>query len=280
MSDTALHFGTAGTLVGVLTQPDRSGGERPVVVIPNTYVTPHIGLFRMHVELARAFEVAGFASLRFDVSGIGDSADEPAPRPYAERAADDVDTAVAFAQEATGARDVVLVGHCDGGNHAFLAAARNEGVRGVVCIDAFMRPGWRYYAGLWARRIRGMFELERWRERFRARRGDDEPGALTLRSLGGEMPLYSKSGARDELREADRRLANRGTPAFFVFSGEYLERCVFADVREILALDAEAARNEHRILADAEHVYPELVHRRELVREVTDWVARRFGADA
>ena len=281
--ETPYSFGADGSLTGILCRPD--AGEdpnRPTVVIPNAYVTPHVGLFRMHVEIARALAAAGFRSFRFDASGIGDSSDRPDAPVYAQRVREDLHEAVRFAGDACGTDDVVLLGHCDGGNHAFLAALDEPNVRGLVCIDAFMQPSWRYWLGAFGRRLKGYLDVTLWRERLRRRAGKTSRSSmLSLRSLAGEgATLYMGGGSLDQVAAGAATLCQREAPALWIFSGEYLRIGRFADVRSTLDAAQTADLIEQHIIRDARHIYPELGHRRLLVETIVAWMTRRFGEPA
>ena len=64
------HKSLVGTLpivaISAVTAP-------PTVVLLNAGIVHRVGPNRMHVLLARALAAAGIPSLRFDMSGIGDS---------------------------------------------------------------------------------------------------------------------------------------------------------------------------------------------------------------
>ena len=64
--------GPLGTLRGLLHRPD--GAEpAPVVLLLHGFTGQHIEQDRLFVQAARALAAAGFAALRFDFYGSGDS---------------------------------------------------------------------------------------------------------------------------------------------------------------------------------------------------------------
>jgi alpha/beta superfamily hydrolase len=72
----------AGTLSGVLCEPERRDGPAPFVVLLNPGATRRIGPDRMWVEAARRWADLGVGTLRLDVEAIGDADGDE--RPYVD----------------------------------------------------------------------------------------------------------------------------------------------------------------------------------------------------
>src|SRR5436190_8757987 len=74
MRERAVRLGK-NAMVGVLTEPDPQvrSADAPAVVLLNAGLLHRVGACRLHVRVARALAPAGFTSLRFDFSGMGDS---------------------------------------------------------------------------------------------------------------------------------------------------------------------------------------------------------------
>ena len=72
MREEAHRFGRARHLVGIVGLPDTAPGETGVIVL-NAGLVHRIGPFRLHVELTRRLGAAGYPTLRFDLSTLGDS---------------------------------------------------------------------------------------------------------------------------------------------------------------------------------------------------------------
>ena len=73
--ETAISFGPAHELTGILCRPNRAESDegRRVVLFLSSGANSHIGTGRTWVEHARALAERGVASLRMDCLGIGDS---------------------------------------------------------------------------------------------------------------------------------------------------------------------------------------------------------------
>jgi pimeloyl-ACP methyl ester carboxylesterase len=147
-------------LPGVLCEPAAGGGDLCAVLL-NAGPQRRIGPNRMWVEIARRWAARGVATVRFDISGIGD-ADGPrlgatdtdalyAPGHVAQVRAvlDDLQA------RGTGAR-FLLLGLCSGANWAFQAALQDDRVRAAVLLN----PGALFY-DRWTTQARSGRELTR-----------------------------------------------------------------------------------------------------------------------
>lgn len=268
--DRPYNFGPEGRLAGVWTPPDPSAArpDAPAIVLPNAYVTPHVGLFRLHVDLARHLAKLGFGSLRFDVSGIGDSVSHPETAPYAERVPVDLATALDFARQVSGAGDLLIIGHCDGANHAFRAALDDERVTGLVLIDAFMKDTWRYHLHR---------KLRRWRQRLDprrvwARKSAEDEAALGLNEVADDAIVMYVAEDRAVLGPQCRALRERGTRLLWVFSGEFKRHCGLAELRRAVDLDSPEVHDDELRFFEAGHVYDQVAHREALIDGIGAWL--------
>lgn len=153
--EEAARFGRHGSLVGVVTEPIGSvGADRPDVVFLNSGIIHRVGANRIYVRLARALARRGVRCLRFDLSGIGDSAlpDEATGVPLAEVVRADIDDALAFLEE-RGATRFVLAGLCSGADHALEVMADDERVVGGVLMDPFAFHTSGYYVRYFGSRV-------------------------------------------------------------------------------------------------------------------------------
>jgi exosortase A-associated hydrolase 1 len=149
----AVQFDCAGeTLHGVLEMP--ANPERFAVLIPVGGPQYRAGSHRQFVLLARALRDAGFASLRFDYRGMGDSSGDM--RDFEAVAEDLAAAASALQREVPGVRGVVAWGLCDAAAAAVLHLARDPRITGMVLVNPWARSE----QGL-ARAIVGSYYRER-----------------------------------------------------------------------------------------------------------------------
>jgi hypothetical protein len=139
VNEKAISFGPEGVLAGVLTEPDQASWRAgaPAVLMWNVGLNHHVGPWRFNVELARMLGKRGVPSLRFDVSGLGDSETRRDTRSDHERALADVTDAIGYLEKRKIARSVILVGFCSSVDAAHVLAARDPRVAGVVYLEGY-----------------------------------------------------------------------------------------------------------------------------------------------
>lgn len=144
-------------MLGVLARPASTVQTKRIGVVivvggPQTRVGSH----RQFVLLARALARAGFACLRFDYSGMGDS---PGRKPSFERAGPDIRQACDALLEAVPSCDrVALWGLCDGASAALMYSKDDARVTLVIAANPWVRSEQTWSAaivsGHYAARIR------------------------------------------------------------------------------------------------------------------------------
>ena len=132
-------------LFGIVSEPEHSVVGPTVVFVPDAF-TPHVGLSRMWVELARSWASQGYRVLRFDLSGNGDSPTRPDQEIHKINALEHLDDVadIARAVSPTDPSDLILIGICTGAYHC-LEAALELSPRGICIMNptfAFTTPEW------------------------------------------------------------------------------------------------------------------------------------------
>ncbi|CAM2138356.1 Alpha/beta hydrolase [Pararobbsia alpina] len=189
-------------LFGVLCEPVSVARHGPLVVIVNTGANVHTGDGRLAVVFARRLAAQGVASVRLDISGIGETpssgwVDSKSPL-YSARAIGDVCQATAWLA-ARGYPSIALFGVCSGAYLSLHAAAMSPHVDGVVAVNT--------QRFIWA---------------------DNETLEQAMKKQGQSMQLYMRSArrldkwlnvlrgrshVRAKLKTISRRLARRGAIA-------------------------------------------------------------------
>ncbi len=136
-TETPMAFGGAASLHGVLCEPRGRARAGVAAIFVNAGANPRVGWARMNVDGARELAADGFASLRMDVAGLGDS--PPAPGRDAQVMYDlalraDVGSAI-DALEQAGYSRFVVIGLCSGAHTAFHAAVADPRIGGVVMAN-------------------------------------------------------------------------------------------------------------------------------------------------
>ena len=158
--EQAHWFGPAKNLLGIVTLPPPGTPLRgPGVVLMNPGTLHRVGGARLNVRLARCLSALGFPSIRFDLSGLGDSEPRHDVRPYLESMAADVQCAMDHLTTLSGITRFALVGHCSGAAVSYTAALSDARVMALVQIEGFAYRTRLYQLYRW-RRI--LFNTENW----------------------------------------------------------------------------------------------------------------------
>jgi hypothetical protein len=249
----------------------------------------------MTVHLARALASAGVPSLRFDLTGIGDSVGSAGAAAMAiqDRVRIDIDDAMSFARTHGGATAFVLSGLCSGADNALRTAARCDSVVGLALLDLNVPPTIGYYRRYYARRL---LRRETWTNILT---GKHPTVAALLRRVGLAPRAATASAASDtpapapaptpapdpalehdavvppaEMRVMLQGLVARDAQLLFVFSAGQETQYNYA--RQFLDLFPDVdfrGRLRTPYFADADHMFtgPELQSR--LCATVVEWVS-------
>lgn len=272
MTEQAVLF-SAQSLVGVLTKADdESDASRPIVVFLNAGMVHRVGPNRLHVRLARELAARGFTSLRFDLSGIGDSPARTDGSSLHDAGLRDVRDALGFVANEHGASTFVLVGLCSGADLAFRAALTDERVVGGVLIDGFpyhtvrsrLHRRARHYA--WQLRGRNWGELVGpnspvWRRLRRSPKPVLPPGALRQRDVPSKEAAEAGLHA---LTERGARLLVLNTP-----DRDYSYPRHFAETFPSVCSD----RVQVTFFPDADHTFTLRANQDLLIRTITEWIS-------
>lgn len=288
-----VRFGEERRLFGVLTEPigGDPGRSRPGVVLLNAGRIHRVGPDRLHVRLARRLAGRGFAVLRMDQSGRGESLPLPG-RSRKEAARRDVRAAVERMVDREEVDSVLLFGICSGARDALRAARADGRVRGAFMVDGYAYRTARFYLRHYGRRL---FRLESWKNVLRGRNaagrwlhslapgteaspdGETESGRGLQESGGGPDGDDSRlvSADREEVRSALSELAERGVRLHFLYTGDWKQYVNHErQLREAFpSVDVgEAVEVEYR--PEYDHTFSSMTHREALLNTLEGWAAR------
>jgi hypothetical protein len=268
MIETAVTFGPAEGLVGILTEPLSSRPRSPVVVMWNVGINHRVGPARTWVALARRLAAHGMTSFRFDLSGLGDSAPRPDLVDDIERAVLDLQAALDWLSTRS-ARPFVLVSNCSGTDNAHYVAVRDPRVAGAVFLD-----GYSYETSLY-RAQRGPLRWVspvRWRRVLRRRFPRAFGLELDSRAAGATDEIFQREYPPREQFEADMTtMVARGVHLLFIYSGEtgYGYRRQFWDWLE---RKDWSGRITVEFYPKANHTYTFRAEREVMLARVTQWL--------
>ncbi len=273
----AIAFGRFDHLVGVY-QPERTPQRQSfAVVILTAGMLPSSGPFRLHVDLATALAEQGVPSLRFDLSGIGESLAVGSEGTSLERAAAEISAAIDYLQQYQQIHQVALFGLCSGADDALFAALQDDRISGLFAIDGcgYRTPQF-YLHRLLQNYLPKLTSYRAWSSRLQRLvcGPQSEPESLRLGSDVREFP--------DRLTAAKQlhQLVQRGVRLHFHYTGgvgDYYNhaaqfRAMFAGTE--LATSGALDKIETSFYADSDHVCYLVEHRERLVALATKSLLR------
>lgn len=280
--EEVVRFGPSAQLLGILSRPAQLSADKPAIVILNAGVLHRVGPHRFHVRLARYLAERGLASVRLDLSGIGDSPASGHTGTFMESAVADVQTVMSALQE-RGVRAFVLLGLCSGADNSFAAALADDRVRGIVLLDPHSYPTRRSQARKVLRRAtsQGPRATAYWLAHLAVRqlRAQIERTLANLRS--GEAGTVQDSGGRRpppraQFRADFGRIVGRGVKVLAVYSGALAER--YNDRDQLFELFPELkGRVDREYFPEANHMFTERAAQTALLETAAPWILRHFG---
>ncbi len=277
--------GRGGRLVGIHTRPADPTSEpdssSPVALFLNAGVVHHAGPHRSYVTMARRLAAAGVSSVRFDLSGIGDSALPPREMAYEETLLLDTRAVMDEMGRLQGQEDFLLFGICAGAVGGFDVACHDERVRGAFLVDGYAYRTPMYYlyrygrrllrAESWMNVLRGRNPLGR---RLRRTLGIDVPDSIDRRE---EMlrPWAFRFPPREEFADRLRELIGRDVSLCFLYTGSWDHYYNHAGQFRRAFRDVDF-RDRIRVeyLPGADHTFTLVRDQRRLARLAADWAVQ------
>ncbi|MGH8501158.1 MAG: hydrolase 1, exosortase A system-associated [Gammaproteobacteria bacterium] len=274
--ETALVFACGDArLLGVLHHPTRATKRGMLLVVGGPQY--RVGSHRQFVLLAREVAASGFAVMRFDYRGMGDSGGEP--RAF-EQIDDDIRSAVdALIEQLPAVEEVVLWGLCDAASAILLYAHRDARIAGVVLLNPWVRTE----QGLAKSYLRHYYlqrltDGEFWRKllqgRFAAMKSVRSLACNMQTAWAGEQKNDRSSTARFPQRMLNGLERFKGY-VLVILSGQDLTAGEFKDLVSASrswrrALTRE--RVERRDLIEANHTFSRRVWRDQVAAWTTEWM--------
>jgi len=280
--EKVVRFGREAKLVGILSEPPVGGAVRePMVLLVNSGILHRVGACRFHVRLARRLASEGVASLRFDFSGIGDSEVRRDELAFEQSAVAELREAMDYLTGSKGAQSFVVIGLCSGADMAFEVAKVDPRVVGIGVLDPWAYRTTRYFVNHYAPRL---LRASAWTRLIRRRLEAARPAPAPSPGVPEELvlPTYVREFPPQERAAADLRgLLDRGVELCAIFSGgqsdHYNYEGQFADAFRALPLRAHLLE---RYFPEADHIFTNLEHQRQVVDTLAGWFGSSWRAAA
>ena len=244
-------FGPERRLFGILEGAD-APRQRPAILLFNAGSVHHVGPNRIYVTLARHFAELGFASLRFDLQGIGDSplgVEGRENHPYPAHAQEDVRAAIDHLRREHGFTRFIAMGLCSGAHTAFHAGLAEdvEGLEELVLINPLT---FRYVEGMSLETVTQFADAQQYRKSMK------DPGRW-LKLLRGDVNFrrlfeVALGHPRTIARSYYHAFCERAWPSRAPQLSRDLRR-LFALDRRVTMLVAEGDPGRDILMAGARH---------------------------
>jgi len=287
VTELAVRFGQWRSLVGVLSEPapEAANPAAPTVLFLNAGLLHHVGPHRIHVNLARRLAAQGLRSLRFDLSGIGDSGPRRDTMARQTSMVAETREAMDYLTQATGAERFVLFGLCTGADQSVRVALADERVVGAVLVDGYAYPTRGHFVRYYARRA---LRLQSWRSMLS---GQHPAVARLVKRMRGQQPPPDKRPApapasprpglyiKPPRAEAERMLASldaRGCGLQFIFTPT-TNFSYRGQLEAMFPSLAGSPRVRVDFLKHANHVFTLLASQRAVMDAVEQWLQTGIG---
>jgi dienelactone hydrolase len=269
MTEKAVLLGKRKSLVGVIAQPTTlRPADAPAIVIFNTGIIHRVGHNRMYVTMSRALATAGFAVLRFDFSGIGDSEPRQDWLSPLEGSLADIREALDWVEATCQASRFILIGMCSGADHAILYIPSDPRIAALVLIDPSIPPTARYYLGYIGQRL---VRLRSW---INAATGRSRiVRKLAARLLGvASQPQVAGDFGLDKLERAYGNAVDRGISMLAVFTGDSTRQTYRNQMIDAFPNVPFGKQLQLHFFPDSDHTFTSGDSRSKLIGTIVGWV--------
>lgn len=284
MKEQAVLLGEAKSLVGILTDPPTAvGGQpKPAVILLNSGIVHRVGPGRLYVKVARALAHRGFAALRFDFSGIGDSGVRQDHLPFEKSAVRETQDAMDWLSATRGITHFILFGGCSGARIALRTAGCDRRVVGSILVNLplaednesnadpermFRSAAHRYWSF-------ALFDLKSWRNLLTGRANYRNLIQVLKAQTRSKLTSAKKiSHEAIQFREQLRLLAGRNVHLMFACaqddpSANDLQEAGGDEMKHF----CKQGRMALKVIPRADHTFSSLYDQERLLQVILDWV--------
>ena len=274
VQEVSALFGPDQALIGILTLPAAGVAQSPVAFLMlNAGAIYRVGPHRINVKLARRLSQMGFTSLRFDLSGLGDSRGSTERAHYRDQAIQDMRAAMDHVQSSTGIERFIVFGICSGAINGYELAMADDRVVGLTLLDGFMFPStWTRWQRRW-HRLRAvpvnpaMFERTwRWLKR-KASDAGRPAGMFATDALALTAPKF-EAGMN--------ALIARGVSTYLIYSATLQLVDPGRAQLDAFGKGSFVDKLKYEFLAEVDHTVTSLAAQRKLIDAVCRWVGEDF----
>jgi len=281
--EEAVSFRSAeNTLYGTLGLPERE--PRGGVVLVHGWTGCRMGPHRILVESARRLNAIGFATLRFDISGRGESEGDPFATDLDRMIDDTAAAAREMRRRLPGGSPIALWGMCSGGNVSLGALTLDSDIAAAVCWSTYPFQSQRKSAQdvkrtghMLGEYVRKVFRLETWKKLVTGR----IQFRMVFRALFGHFGKKRDEESRnlqESVRDAEivQDLGNYKGRLLFLFGGADPEA---ADARRMFGelFASRCVRADFDEIPGANHNFYSLEWKHAAIERSAEWLVRALS---
>ncbi len=278
MIERILLFGAGAELTGILTKPEESVEKiiKPAVLLLNAGFLHRVGFNRFNTDMARLLSRSGYSSLRFDLHGLGDSANYDGKLPYDEQIFIDIKDAIGVLLEKTGASHCILIGLCSGADYSHTVAVNDPRVCGVVLLDGYAYPTLGFYLRDY---VPGVLNPLKIIKLIRKKIFYSRKTKLSNSDLSNdENEIYVRSfPPKKKIISEIQQLIDRDVYLYYIYSSGvpiyYNYAHQFWDMFRSLKFKDKVS---HSYIAGSDHTYTLISLRMKLLSSIISWIESKF----
>jgi pimeloyl-ACP methyl ester carboxylesterase len=262
-------FGPDQQLVGTLCTPDQVH-EAPIACLMfNAGVISRIGPHRFNVKLARQLAQRGIHSLRFDLSGQGDSRTGSGNTAHEARVVHDIQAAMDHVSASTGITCFVIAGICSGAFAGFAVAQQDPRIVGLWMMDGHA------YVTLRSRLARHWLQVTRafsTTMRSWTSKPLDTLLSYSERPQSATAEVDGFACTRHDYALAMQRLVDRGVHVYLMFSSDVLWRYSYQrQFHDTFKTHAFADKIKVDHLLQVDHTLTSLQAQQDVIARICQW---------
>jgi len=214
--EQAIVFGKFDHLLGVANIAETAQTNDTAMILITAGMLHNVGPYRMYVDIARKLAEQGMSSLRFDISGIGDSLGVGTAGKSIDRAAAEASEAMDYLAEKHAIKHFILFGLCSGADDSIQAALNDKRVKGVITLDGLGYKTLQFklrHALLLAKK---MLRPDKWINKFKSLGGGSKLAPASL-AMGTDVREYPETV--EQATEELQQLIDRNTQLHFIYTG-------------------------------------------------------------
>lgn len=271
MRQSAVSFGPDKAIVGVFTEPDVPRPGAPVLLLFNSGLLPRQGPHRMNVRMAREVAKFGIASLRLDLSGLGDSQSIGSESGTRAQAVIDLQSAMDFLEQSHGYRRFMAFGACSGAVNLYDLVQVDHRLVAVTLFDGhWYRSRWtipvRHFKQARAKGLHGVLAaLLRRLQRPR-------PPSVPETEAQPIVNEYQVSPPIESYTRTMQQLVDRGVDVQLIYGGSFIDNYSYASQYEhVFGSYAFYRKIKCWYLPEVDHTFVTKTAQQRMLEFVRDW---------